>query len=53
MTELITNLDLVDWQLHIAAGGVLPKAQEDLTLSGHAFEARIYAVSHHCPRDPS
>ncbi len=45
VTELITGLDLVNWQLHIAAGGVLPKAQADLTLNGHAFEARIYAVS--------
>ena len=45
VTELITGLDLVNWQLHVAAGGVLPKAQADLTLNGHAFEARIYAVS--------
>ena len=45
VTELITGLDLVDWQLHVAAGGILPKAQEDLTCSGHSFEARIYAES--------
>lgn len=43
VTELITGLDLVSWQLHVAAGGALPKAQSDLTLNGHAFEARIYA----------
>ena len=49
VTELITGLDLVNWQLHVAAGGVLPKAQADLTLNGHAFEARIYAVSSNPP----
>jgi acetyl/propionyl-CoA carboxylase alpha subunit len=49
VTELITGLDLVNWQLHVAAGGVIPKAQEDLTLNGHAFEARIYAVSSKTP----
>lgn len=43
VTEMITGEDLVHWQLLVAEGNVLPKAQEELTLSGHAFEARIYA----------
>jgi len=43
VTELITGLDLVQWQLCVAAGQPLPLRQEDLTLSGHAIEARIYA----------
>lgn len=43
VTELVTGLDLVEWQLRIANGEVLPLDQDDLTLNGHAFEARIYA----------
>jgi 3-methylcrotonyl-CoA carboxylase alpha subunit len=43
VTEMITGEDLVAWQLRVAAGHPLPRAQEDLTLRGHAFEARIYA----------
>ncbi len=43
VTEMITGQDLVEWQLRVAAGETLPCAQEDLTISGHAFEARIYA----------
>lgn len=43
VTEAITGQDLVAWQLSVAAGGTLPKQQDDLTISGHAFEARIYA----------
>ncbi|MBT2375180.1 acetyl/propionyl/methylcrotonyl-CoA carboxylase subunit alpha [Pseudomonas fluorescens] len=43
VTELITGLDLVDWQLQIAAGLPLPLCQEDVTLSGHAMEVRLYA----------
>ncbi len=43
VTEMITGVDLVDWQLRVAAGETLPKAQNELSLSGHAFEARIYA----------
>ena len=43
VTELITGLDLVAWQLHIAAGQPLPLTQADVTLSGHAMEVRLYA----------
>lgn len=43
VTELITGQDLVEWQLRVAAGEVLPKTQEELVIKGHAFEARIYA----------
>ena len=43
VTEMITQEDLVHWQLTIAEGKPLPKQQNELTLTGHAFEARIYA----------
>ena len=43
VTEAITGLDLVEWQLHIAAGKVLPLGQADIPIAGHAVEARIYA----------
>ena len=43
VTEAITGVDLVEWQLRVAAGAPLPHAQEDLSINGHAFEARIYA----------
>lgn len=43
VTEMITREDLVHWQLTIAEGKPLPKKQNELTLTGHAFEARIYA----------
>jgi acetyl-CoA carboxylase biotin carboxylase subunit len=43
VTELITGIDLVQLQLHVAAGEPLPFKQEDITLRGHAMELRIYA----------
>jgi 3-methylcrotonyl-CoA carboxylase alpha subunit len=43
VTEMITGLDLVEWQLRIAAGEKIPLKQEQLAVSGHAIEARIYA----------
>jgi 3-methylcrotonyl-CoA carboxylase alpha subunit len=43
VTELITGIDLVEWQLRVAFGEKLPLAQDQLTLNGHAIEARVYA----------
>ena len=43
VTEAITGIDLVEWQLRIAAGEPLPKFADELTMTGHAVEARIYA----------
>jgi len=43
VTEAITGVDLVEWQLRVASGEPLPARQEDLHITGHAFEARLYA----------
>src|SRR5881409_3976478 len=43
VTEMITGLDLVEWQIQVAAGEPLPLLQEQLAIDGHAIEARIYA----------
>ena len=43
VTEEITGVDLVEWQLLVASGEPLPKSQEDLTIDGWAMEARLYA----------
>lgn len=43
ITEQITGVDLVEWQLRVAAGEELPLKQEDISCVGHAFEARVYA----------
>lgn len=43
VTELITGLDLVEWQIRIARGEALPFRQEELSIHGHALELRVYA----------
>lgn len=43
VTEMVTGVDLVEWQVRIAAGEVLTVAQDDVVLEGHAAEARVYA----------
>ena len=47
VTELISGVDLVEWQLRVAFGEKLPLAQDQIKLDGHAIEARVYAENPH------
>src|SRR5262249_49143174 len=43
VTEMITGIDLVAWQIHVAVGDVLPLKQNEITKNGHSIEVRLYA----------
>ena len=52
ITEVITNLDLVEWQFQVASGQKLPLFQEEIHQQGHALELRLYAEDPHCHFKP-
>ena len=53
VTEAITGQDLVEWQLRVAAGEKLPRTQDQLSITGWAMEARLYAGNPSDPRFPA